>query len=124
VYGLLKKARARGVIGTPKAIYRRAILDNPNAYLKHVSGVIHVGANSGQECLARHKEIWPQVREIAQVKLRSTTLDTLLSQQGRAGFYDALVLDTQGSELLVLKGATKISAISSTSKRARTNLIV
>src|SRR5262249_9138921 len=54
--------------------------------------------------LQLHKDIWPAVHYIRDVRmktlsLRSALKDIVLTQ------YDALVLDTQGSELLILKGA-------------------
>jgi FkbM family methyltransferase len=181
---LSAKVRTHGVAGTARALYRRIAravtgivkiifpsLD-PHSYLKQVTGVIHVGANLGQErelyakynlkvlwieplpdvfeqlCnnirsfpeqtaanhlitdkddveylfnvannkgesssilgLARHGEIWPEVHYVAKVTLKSITLDSLLKNIGDAiSPYQALVMDTQGSELLVLKGATK-----------------
>ena len=143
---------------------------NPDRFLKKASGVIHVGANTGQEIklyaehglpvvwiepipevfiklkanlmgftkqiaveglvtdfddmeyqfhlasnngasssileLNLHKDIWPDVSFEQTIKLYSRTLPTLLkaNQIDPAG-YDMLVIDTQGSELLVLKGA-------------------
>ena len=142
----------------------------PHSYLKNVTGLIHVGANLGQErelyatynikvlwveplpdifaqlCknieafpnqtainhlvtdkddaeyvfnvanndglsssildLAKHREIWPDVKYVATLTLKSVTLDTLLNRIGNENrAYQALVLDTQGSELLVLKGS-------------------
>ena len=57
---------------------------------------------------ARHKEIWPDVHYVAQTTLKSVTLDSLLGKIGAASSsYQAIVMDTQGSELLVLKGATR-----------------
>jgi FkbM family methyltransferase len=53
-----------------------------------------------------HKEIWPDIEMVSQIKLKSRTLDTLIEEAG--GSYDTLIMDTQGSELLVLKGARKI----------------
>ena len=52
---------------------------------------------------------WPGVAFTKTITLRSVTLTSLLKSQGidPAG-YDALVMDTQGSELLVLKGADPI----------------
>src|SRR5262245_40145510 len=49
--GFWEKVRARGVAGIAKAACRRmiSIFDNPHSYLKRVTGIIHVGANSGQE---------------------------------------------------------------------------
>jgi 2-O-methyltransferase len=147
-------------------------LKDPNRFLRNVRGVIHVGANIGQErdlyarfdqrvlwvepipqifetllnniksvprqravnrlitdrndseyvfniannymsssilSLDRHRDIWPDVRFESQILLRSITLDSLLDEIGaQAHDYDALVMDTQGSELLVLKGAREL----------------
>lgn len=62
------------------------------------------GASSSIFELARHSEIWPDVHFVRSVAMKSMTLDAILEEDtGRC--YDALVIDTQGSELLVLKGA-------------------
>lgn len=144
----------------------------PDAFLKNVNGVIHVGANVGQERdqyarhklkvlwiepipdvfkklvnniaefpkqkaaqylltdhdeksydfkiannegasssvleLALHKDIWPDVNFVDTLVLKSTTFDKMIACESvRMGDYQALVMDTQGSELLVLKGATQ-----------------
>lgn len=143
---------------------------NPDFFLKQVKGVIHVGANTGQErddyrkhdldvlwiepipevfeqlksnlegyprqkgyCylitdkedaeydfhiannigqsssildFKYHKDIWPEVSFTRSVKMRSRTLTSFLERERiDVGGYDALVIDTQGSELLVLEGA-------------------
>lgn len=73
----------------------------------------HVANNAGESSsifdLKQHKEVWPKVAFTRSIALRSVTLPTLLEREGidpRA--YDALVMDTQGSELLVLKGAESL----------------
>lgn len=146
---------------------------NPDHFLKRVSGVIHIGANAGQERslydsfglrvlwveaipdvyrqlvdnvaqfplqkavhglvtdqddqsytfhvsnneglsssilpLKHHRDIWPDVTYSGSVPLRSTTLPTLLQNEGvDLTDYNALIMDTQGSELLILKGAEAI----------------
>jgi FkbM family methyltransferase len=73
----------------------------------------HVANNRGESSsildLEEHKDVWPKVGFVATLKLRSKTLATLLREQGvELGRYDALVMDTQGSELLVLRGAEPI----------------
>jgi FkbM family methyltransferase len=157
------------LLGRMSAIVRR----DPDRFLRHVRGVIHVGANTGQErglyavrrlpviwiepipevferlaanierypgqrayqylvtdqdaaeCqfhiannmgesssildLARHRDIWPHVWYERTITLRSITLASLLRHEGiDRSAYDALIMDTQGSELLVLKGAVPI----------------
>jgi FkbM family methyltransferase len=73
----------------------------------------HVASNNGASSsildLADHREIWPDVSYVEDVKLVSVTLPTLLRLEGvEPTQYDLLILDTQGSELLVLKGAAPL----------------
>lgn len=146
---------------------------HPHHFLRHVNGVIHVGANSGQErdiydahgtrvvwiepipevfaklqaniaALPRqraiqglvsdtagarhlfhvanndgqsssilpfkhHADIWPHIRFERTIELVSETLPSLLQQHSiDHRNYQALVLDTQGSELRVLRGANEL----------------
>jgi FkbM family methyltransferase len=152
---------------------RSMIKRDPDRFLCKVSGVIHVGANTGQErelyakfglrvlwiepipevfeklkvnvanfpqqhvlkCLVTdqdnvvypfhianneghsssilnlnlHKDIWPQVAYEKTITLQSKTLPSLLEEEHiDYSEYDSLIMDTQGSELLVLKGAVSI----------------
>jgi FkbM family methyltransferase len=154
---------------------RRFFAPDPNRFLRSVRGVVHVGANVGQErdlyarygldvlwvepipdvfaelrrnieryprqraleCLVtdrddaeyefhvannrgesssildlkEHKTVWPKVAFTTTIKLRSVTLPALLVRERLdPAAYDALVMDTQGSELLVLRGATPLLA--------------
>ncbi|MGA7328273.1 MAG: FkbM family methyltransferase [Rhodomicrobium sp.] len=63
----------------------------------------NAGLSSSILELKGHKDIWPKVNMVSKIKLKSRTLDSIISEDG--GNHDALVLGTQGSELLVLKGA-------------------
>ncbi len=165
-----KKNRIRKLGSALKRMFGSLFRSNPEKFLRKVSGVIHVGANTGQETnlyaehrlsvvwiepipdvfgklkrnlaefprqialeglvtdldnkeykfhlasnngasssileLGLHKDIWPDVSFEQTIKLYSKTLPSLLkaNQIDPAG-YDMLVIDTQGSELLVLKGA-------------------
>lgn len=64
------------------------------------------GASSSILELAQHKDIWPQVHFTKTLILQSVTLATLFEREHiDASAYQALVMDTQGSELLVLQGA-------------------
>jgi FkbM family methyltransferase len=67
------------------------------------------GASSSILEFKEHKDVWPSVTFERTIKLAGYTLPTLLKREGidPAG-YDALLLDTQGSELLVLQGALPI----------------
>ena len=56
--------------------------------------------------LKDHKKMWPGVNESGTIKLKTTTVKTLVEKNNiDLSNYDAMVLDTQGSELLVLKGS-------------------
>jgi len=161
---------------TFKAILRPIKLflkKNPDNFLYDVSGVIHVGANSGQEReqhnnfglrviwiepipevfaelkenikghsnqraiqalvtdvdgktyqfnisnnngasssildFKQHKDIWPNVNYTTSISIKSITLASLLERERIDPLdYQALVMDTQGSELLVLQGSVSI----------------
>ncbi len=61
--------------------------------------------------LAKHKDIYPSIREVAQVEVRGRRLDTLLAEEGlRAEDFNFLNLDIQGAELMALRGATGLLA--------------
>ncbi len=63
------------------------------------------GASSSILDLKLHKDIWPHVHYVSQIELTSTTLDEIAFDIDR---YDSLVIDTQGSELSVLRGAERV----------------
>jgi FkbM family methyltransferase len=76
-------------------------------YLFHVSN--KGGGASSIYDLAGHKELWPDVTYTETIALKSITLPSLMRKEHLdVTGYDVLVLDTQGSELLVLKGATSL----------------
>lgn len=150
--------------------FHRRWEEETNGFLSHASGVVHIGANTGQERdlyavlnlpviwveplpgvfdqlqeyvvpipdqhafqylltdedgkeydfgiannggqsssifdFADHKEIWPEVDYIGSTKLKSSTFKSMVEAEHLdLGEYDALVMDVQGAELLVLKGA-------------------
>jgi hypothetical protein len=50
-----------------------------------------------------------RIHYVDQLKMKSVTLDSLMFKlRDDSALYDALVLDTQGSELLVLRGAKRL----------------
>jgi FkbM family methyltransferase len=70
----------------------------------------HVASNHGQSSsvlpLKHHRDIWPEVHFDRTIELTGWTLLTLLERHGIDGrTHDALVLDTQGAEMSVLRGA-------------------
>ncbi|MGC4070689.1 MAG: FkbM family methyltransferase [Polyangiaceae bacterium] len=66
------------------------------------------GRSSSIFDLNLHQELWPNVFYEGAISLRSVTLDTVLERHAVSKrLLGALVMDTQGSELLVLKGAAR-----------------
>jgi len=90
----------------PEQVAIRALLTNRDGE-KHVFRVANNdGASSSILDLKHHREIWPEVEYVDKIEMESVTLPTLLATHGiDASRYDALVMDTQGSEQLVLEGA-------------------
>ena len=75
--------------------------------------VFHIANNGGQSSsilpLGLHERLWPDVSYTAAITLRSMKLSSLLKKERLdPNSYDALVIDTQGSELLVLTGAIEL----------------
>jgi FkbM family methyltransferase len=85
---------------------RGLVTDQPGqSYTFHVAN--NEGASSSIFDFALHRDIWPDVIFTHDIELRSTTIDGILDDPvAHYPVYDALVMDTQGSELLVLKGAS------------------
>lgn len=81
------------------------ITDKDNEYYKfHIAN--NFGASSSILKLHEHKELWPGVTFEEIILLKSITLTTLCRKENiNMDWYDGLILDTQGSELMVLKGA-------------------
>ena len=69
----------------------------------------NAGASSSVLDMALHKDIWPHVVYSHDIELLSQTLPSALAGAGiDVVGYDALVMDTQGSELSVLRGASDL----------------
>ena len=66
-------------------------------------------ASSSVLAFKDHGKIWPDVNYVGKITLESQTLPSVLCNLGlNISDYQALVLDTQGSELLIIKGAIGI----------------
>ncbi|WP_166434068.1 FkbM family methyltransferase [Roseovarius spongiae] len=67
------------------------------------------GASSSIFDLKDHRKIWPEVHYTGSLEMTSTTFRSFAEAESLdLGAYDALVLDTQGAELLVLQGAGQL----------------
>ena len=73
----------------------------------------HIANNKGESSsifdLKHHKDIWPKIDYERSITLKSKTLPAvLMAENVDPNLYDALVMDTQGAELLILKGAQSL----------------
>ncbi len=67
------------------------------------------GRSSSILDLKDHRDIWPEVDYVETITLKSTTLTALFEQAAiDPADYGALVMDTQGSELMVLEGCVPL----------------
>jgi 2-O-methyltransferase len=67
------------------------------------------GASSSILGLAKHTEMYPQVAYQGAITVRGKTLNSILAaEQIDIRRFDAMVLDTQGSELKILRGAANL----------------
>lgn len=74
---------------------------------------LNISSNNGESSsildLARHREVWPSVDYVSQIEMVSVTLPQLLATENiDVSAYDSIVLDTQGSELMILRGAEAV----------------
>ena len=64
------------------------------------------GAASSIFDIGELSEIWPEIDYTSKVNMKSTTFASFVTKESiDLSDYDTLVMDTQGSELMVLKGA-------------------
>ena len=105
VFSELKK----NIIGFAKQRAFQALVTDVDGkeYQFHISN--NSGASSSILEFKQHKDIWPDVSYTTSISLKSVTLASLLEKEkvDQRG-YQALVMDTQGSELLVLQGSIPI----------------
>lgn len=73
--------------------------------------ILNIASNEGKSSsildFNRHHDIWPDIHYVDKVEVQSSTLPTALAGTDWTAC-NALVLDTQGTELLILKGAEPI----------------
>lgn len=70
----------------------------------------NIASNDGQSSsafpMSAHKNIWPEIVEVDMIDLTTVTLDTILARPRFENcLFDYLVMDTQGAELRILRGA-------------------
>lgn len=95
--------------GFQKQIAIKALVTDLDNAVYNFNIANNAGASSSILDLNLHKDIWPDVNFEKTVTLSSVTLPTLLNENKISlAKYNMLVMDTQGSELLILKGAVSI----------------
>lgn len=87
----------------------RALVTDRDGELRRLHIANNQGASSSILDLALHKDVWPDISYVGNIEMKTSRLDTLL-EKSAFGRVDALVMDTQGSENLVLVGAPRILA--------------
>jgi FkbM family methyltransferase len=63
------------------------------------------GASGSILQLAKHAQVYPEVEVTETIRLISRTLKSVLEENANYSKYNALVIDVQGAELTVLRGA-------------------
>jgi FkbM family methyltransferase len=94
----------RNIRGVRKQRARQALLSDKSGQKLTLNVANNGGASSSIFELAEHRMIWPDVHYVDRIVCLTTTLDSLLPLLPSPG---ALVLDTQGAELLVLAGGER-----------------
>jgi len=86
-----------------KAI-KALVTDKNNEYYSFNIANNNGGSSSIFDLSDRTDPLFPNIKMINKIVLKSQTLDSII-QTNNDSYYDFLVLDVQGAELLVLKGA-------------------
>lgn len=91
-----------------QSAYQNLITDENNKEYQFNVANNH-GASSSILDFDQHKDIWPGVEFEKQINLTSVTLSKFVEDKTiDLSRFDTLIMDTQGSELLVLKGAESL----------------
>lgn len=95
------------LVGVPRQLAIRGLVTDKENEEYEFNLATNYGASSSIFAPGRLlKDIWPDIKFDKTIKLRSNTLPSLLKNNNiNLSDYDTLIMDTQGSELLVLKGA-------------------
>jgi FkbM family methyltransferase len=83
--------------------YNVAVSDHVGTCTLHVTSF---DQSSSILPLARHREVYPDIVEVATIDVPCTTIDDLVADAG--GAFDLLNMDIQGAELMALRGAGRL----------------
>jgi FkbM family methyltransferase len=89
----------------PRQVAIQALLSDRPGETLNLNVANNSGASSSLFDLALHRDIWPDVYYTGYLEMQTETLDGLLERGIVRLPIDAVVLDTQGSELMVLQGS-------------------
>jgi FkbM family methyltransferase len=99
----------KNLSGFPKQIAVRGLVTDQEGKEYQFNLASNHGASSSILDFNLHQDIWPDITFQRTISLFSKTLPTLLSENNvDLNKYNMMVIDTQGSELLVLNGASNI----------------
>lgn len=94
------------LVGYPNQVAVQALLTDRDGEPYTFRIANNGGASSSILNLKYHKDIWPDVCYVDEISLTSLSLASALTSNSiDVSSYDALIMDTQGSELLVLQGS-------------------
>ncbi len=96
------------LVGIPKQVALEGLVTDQDDMEYHFHLANNNGASSSILDLNLHQDIWPEVGYEKTINIYSRKLSLLNDNNINISEYDMLVIDTQGSELLVLKGAVTI----------------
>lgn len=86
----------------------KACLSNKNG----CDATFNIASNSGESSsllgLGRHQKAYPSIQYVKSITVRTTTVDDLIASAVIPADIDFLVIDAQGSELLILQGAERL----------------
>ncbi len=99
----------RNIAGFARQRAIRALVSDSDGSTVKFNVADNGGRSSSMLELTGHRDVWPHVGFSHSIELETFTLPTLLAREGvDLGRFDALVMDTQGAELKVLRGAAPI----------------
>lgn len=102
-------ALASNIVGYPKQRALEALLTSQDDEKVDLQISSNGGKSSSILKATEHYEVWPDIEFKDTITLNGVTLPTVLARNKiNIQDYDALLLDTQGAELLILQGASKI----------------
>lgn len=99
----------KNIKGFPKQEALQALVTDTDGKIYQFNIANNRGESSSILNFKQHKDVWPNVTYTNSISLKGISLSSLLQEQKiDSNAYQALVMDTQGSELLVLEGSIPI----------------